>query len=586
MEYTVLGDCVNLSARLMFKAPQLGIYCDEETKNRSTQEIVFNALTPIRVKGKTSTINIYQPVLKEPATQIGLTRDKKIRFPWYDNSFAGGSSGNDGGSNVTKLCSVKGWDAMAKASALLGSGFNKSIHSKDVVIEPGKANFKPTQGTPFDQGGAIVIEGKTGMGQQEVAEHIIMHAAVNFKMMPVFGTMGPRPGDSSRLAVELLRSCLGIFRHNDPALGEDEGHMLHQCVPQDLQRHVPVLSNALKDQASKERSGDILFIALDVVIALVQKLLQQTPVLMCLQFEYGTSLFPKTLQDQVTFWKAIDKLTELVNSNDSSNAFVMIVISQTAERSCRVVQDAMQANTLLHLEGLSDSSILEYVSNILGIQEAFVPHPLRAFVAKVTLGNPHFIQETLQQLIEDQFISVILGTNGQAKNIEHKDLWTVNLSAWGHTRMVGGTKNLLESLDPLEAAVLKMSTCFLGSFTLPDLAASTCSRWAGATHFDLLRLFKALRKLVAQNIVEVVEAPEDELGAKDNNCQRFQCNNILIRDVGGSMVLEQQKKSVKRQALIDRTLNRELPSRMEVVQQKKSVHHIPWYYEQAFKRMM
>merc|ERR1719399_2359116 len=91
MEYTVLGDCVNLSARLMAKAPQLGIYCDEETKNRSTHEIVFNALTPIRVKGKTSTINIFQPVLKEPATQIGLTRDKKIRFPWYDNSLGGGS---------------------------------------------------------------------------------------------------------------------------------------------------------------------------------------------------------------------------------------------------------------------------------------------------------------------------------------------------------------------------------------------------------------------------------------------------------------------------------------------------------------
>merc|ERR1711971_16152 len=103
----------------------------------------------------------------------------------------------------------------------------------------------------------------------------------------------------------------------------------------------------------------------------------------------------------------------------------------------------------------------------------------RTFVGKVTLGNPHFIKETLEQLIENQFISVILGTNGQAKNIENmKDLNTVNLSSWGSTRMVGGTKNLLESLDPLEAAVLKMSTCFLGSFTLPDLAASTCSRWA------------------------------------------------------------------------------------------------------------
>jgi hypothetical protein len=263
----------------------------------------------------------------------------------------------------------------------------------------------------------------------------------------------------------------------------------------------------------------------------------------------------------------------------------MIVISQNADRNCSVVQSAIEANTLLQLEGLSDASILEYVSNLVNIKEDFVPHPLRAFLQQVSLGNPLYIQETLQQLIEDQFVAVVLGTNGQPKNIEHKDLSEVNLSAWNSTRMVGGTRNLLESLDPLEAAVLKMSTCFLGSFTLPDLAASTCSRWAGATHFDLLRLFKSLRKLVAQNIVDVVEGTEDEIGGKDN-CQRFQCTNILIRDVGGSMVLEQQKKSVKRQALIDRTLNRELPSRMEVVIAKKAVHHIPWYYEQAFKRMM
>jgi hypothetical protein len=82
--------------------------------------------------------------------------------------------------------------------------------------------MKPAPETPFQKGGAIVIEGKTGMGLQEVAEHMIVHAAVNFKMMPVFGTMGPRPGDSSRLAVELVRSCLGVLRLVDTKLPDDE----------------------------------------------------------------------------------------------------------------------------------------------------------------------------------------------------------------------------------------------------------------------------------------------------------------------------------------------------------------------------
>merc|ERR1719487_599260 len=104
--------------------------------------------------------------------------------------------------------------------------------------------------------------------------------------------------------------------------------------------------------------------------------------------------------------------------------------------------------------------------------------------------------------MDHQNVLVNIGANGQAKGLEAKDLDLVELYTWGHTRMVGSTVDLLESLDPLESAVLKMSTCFLGSFTLADLAASTCSTWGGAQYFDLLRLWKALRNLVKQQIVE------------------------------------------------------------------------------------
>jgi len=234
---------------------------------------------------------------------------------------------------------------------------------------------------------------------------------------------------------------------------------------------------------------------------------------------------------------------------------------------------------LLKLGGLANEGMLEYTCNILSVPDIMVPHNLRTFVQKVSLGNPMFIRETIECLIEHQNVAVNFSADGKAKNLECKDLELVELYTWGHTRMVGGTVCLLESLEPLESAVLKMSTCFVGSFSLPDLAASTCSSWAGATYFDYLRLFKALRKLVQS---QIVEEEKDEEGIANG---RFICVNLLIRSVGSSMVLESQKKSVKRQALIDRTLSRELPARIQVLQAKKAVQHIPWYYEQAFKRM-
>jgi len=580
-EYTVLGDCVNLSARLMTHATPLNILCDEETKYKANTEIVFNALTPIRVKGKSNNIFVYQPVLKEPAASIGITPQKRIRFPWHDAaSVAGGGSGE---SNVTQLCKVKGWDVMKTVGTLLGGQFDMSVHHPETLIPTKKegATGKPAAGTPFADGGVIVIEGPQGMGHLEVTEHMVTHASIKFGMVPIFGTMGPRPGDSIRLAVELLRSSIAAFRHLDPTVAMDDAQALATVVPSSLASTLPMLRGALQDQNNKEKMGEILAAALDVVAALITELLKRAPVSITMQFEYGTSLFPKTLEDTAVFWRATAELAKLLKAK-GSNPLVMIVVSREADRKETVVQMAEKAGSLLTLSGLSDEGRLEYMSNMYRVKEEMVPHSLRAFVGLVSLGNPMYIKETLEQLEEHQNVLINFGANGQTKGLELKDIETVELYTWGHTRMVGGTVCLLESLDPLESAVLKMSTCFEGSFTLPDLAASTCSRWAGATYFDFLRLLKALRKLVQQQIVQEVT----QEGGGEGAMSRFQCVNLLIRSVGGSMVLECQKKSVKRQALIDRTLAKDLPERMEAVRAKKSIQHIPWYYEQAFKRMM
>jgi len=474
-----------------------------------------------------------------------------------------------------------------RASELLGGKFDHLIHGPDqkIVNDSAAPASKAPAGSVFADGGAVVLEGAVGMGHLELAEHMVCHAAVKFKMMPTFGTMGPRPGDSIKLAVELLRSVLGVFRSSDPAVPLDDAVALSKVVPSNLAGTIPMLKQALQDQTgAKEKSGEILAAALDVVAALITSLLDKTAISMVLQFEYGTSLFPKTLEDQVIFWKAVSDLGKLMQVK-GKQPFVMIVVARDAARDNSVVKAADSKGTLLTLTGLSNEGMLEYLSNLLKVKEDMVPHELRGFVGRVSLGNPLYASETLNECIEHQNVLINIGANGQAKGLEVKDLDMVELYTWGHTRMVGGTVCLLESLDPLESAVLKMSTCFQGSFTLPDLAASTNSRWAGATYFDFLRLLKALRKLVQQQIVEEVKGDVEE-SQDAPGAGRFQCVNLLIRSVGGSMVLECQKKSVKRQALIDRTLARELPGRMEVVAAKKAVQHIPWYYEQAFKRMM
>lgn len=63
-EYSVLGDVVNLSARLMQHAEktQAGVLCDNETQYLSQLKVMFKELDPIFVKGKKNKIRLFQPV--------------------------------------------------------------------------------------------------------------------------------------------------------------------------------------------------------------------------------------------------------------------------------------------------------------------------------------------------------------------------------------------------------------------------------------------------------------------------------------------------------------------------------------------
>eukprot|EP00736_Rhodelphis_marinus_P009914 Rmarinus@m.18855 len=61
-EFAVIGDSVNLSARLMVRAGENNILCDANTKELSSDRIEFEELEPISVKGKSAPIHIFKPL--------------------------------------------------------------------------------------------------------------------------------------------------------------------------------------------------------------------------------------------------------------------------------------------------------------------------------------------------------------------------------------------------------------------------------------------------------------------------------------------------------------------------------------------
>ena len=72
-EYAIIGDVVNMAARLM-GATKEEIRCDLETYTRSCKRIVYEQLEPIKVKGKQEKIEVFKPVTGTVSAALSLRK--------------------------------------------------------------------------------------------------------------------------------------------------------------------------------------------------------------------------------------------------------------------------------------------------------------------------------------------------------------------------------------------------------------------------------------------------------------------------------------------------------------------------------
>jgi len=81
-EYTVMGDTVNLAARIMIAAGPNQICCNYQTYRSAYEQMSFETLTPIRIKGKTGSISIYRLTgTHDPKWQFDQIKHAEISDP-------------------------------------------------------------------------------------------------------------------------------------------------------------------------------------------------------------------------------------------------------------------------------------------------------------------------------------------------------------------------------------------------------------------------------------------------------------------------------------------------------------------------
>jgi len=344
-----------------------------------------------------------------------------------------------------------------------------------------------------------------------------------------------------------------------------------------------------EDEACRSKLvGEIL----EIIGFLLHKLLKEKPVVSLVKMERGSNIF--IYSDQKAYWSLCEKLLQVRTEAKHQKLNSLTVVLSLRERekissvagelgtypSTNAVMKELNGSAFwIDLEAFDDNMITDYIALELGVGRSKVPIDLVNYVSGITSGNPLFIREALVNMKASSHITV----SGESLNIVADLDNSVEVSSWPNTYMVGGVLGILESLDPLPASIVKMSTVFQGEFRISDLLVSACSPWSGGARFEALKLFYALNQLVDMGILELDGQDLEELTKEELHKKKllgpYRLNNVLVRKVAGAMVLEAQRKSIKRQALMDRCLAKDLPERMDQVRRKKLIPHIPWYYQ-------
>lgn len=124
-EYTLIGDIVNLAARLM-QAASGGILCDFATQQAAQQRVDFVALSALKLKGKSGPIGNFRPVGEakrrslDTSAMIGRAEERLIVAERLEELRAGGGGGVivlEGEAGIGKSCMVAD---IARQAAELG----------------------------------------------------------------------------------------------------------------------------------------------------------------------------------------------------------------------------------------------------------------------------------------------------------------------------------------------------------------------------------------------------------------------------------------------------------------------------------
>lgn len=367
-EYTVMGDTVNLAARLMAVAEPGQICCNYETYRSARNQMRFDPLPPVRVKGKGSPIQIYRPTGKRRS--LGQT-DELNRVS----------------------------ETPVPISVMIGRRAELDrLHAGIEKVQAG-------------QGRIVVLEGEAGIGKSKLIRSLV-ESISDANITPLIGR--GRSVDQETAPYHPWQDVFYYYINHSGS--SDSGQLVErqQQLMDDIDRVAPQLTkylpllNAFSNLGLPENDLTLTLnpalrhqYLVSLVVALLQAwtLENEKPLMLVLEDAHWLD---------VASW---DLTLQLARSLVAEPLPLYLIIATRSWAGSTMPPELLALTEMpetqhFHLDTISPENTLTVSAARLGLTGNELPEPVAELIRRRAGGNPFFAEELIYSLLDDEFIAL------------------------------------------------------------------------------------------------------------------------------------------------------------------------------------
>lgn len=485
-EYTMLGNRVNLAARLM-QAAEGRILCDSDTYHAAQQRLPFTSLPAIRVKGVTDPVPVYEPL--PPATE-GRRNGQAI--PLLLAHHLHGASGTRPLVGRTAECAT--------------------LHQRLADLQAGKS-------------GVILLEGEAGIGKSRLVGEALRLA----REAGITSLVGAGDAIECTTPYHAWRPLFNTLFDLD-SVTEPEARPAHilarlAAFP-DLVRLAPLLDSVLPlelpdNEVTAQLQGQV---RADNIHLLLARLLLEPPPNAVLPAEPLLVVIDDAQWLDSASWALLARVHRYHTAR--ARALLLLVTTRPLGEPTPTEYSALRNarnTTYLPLESLSGEEALTLVAQRLGVTA--LPDAVARLILARAQGNPFFSEELAHSLRDAGLLRIADGVCELAPGVE--DLEQLQIP----TTIEGVITSRIDRLSPGQQLTLKTASVIGRLFSYRVLHA------VYPVEQDRPTLLTFLRDLERLDLTPL-DSPEPELA--------YYFKHIITRDVAYHLMLAVQRRPLHR----------------------------------------